>query len=509
METRYDVAVAGGGITGLVAAWGLQRAGLRVVVLEASARAGGVVSTVRERGFLAERGPNSLLRNPALDRVVSQLGLEEQLVVAGSAGRKRFVVRDRVPHAIPTSPAEMLRSPLLSWPGKLRVLREPWVKAQPSEDETVASFVRRRLGREVLDRLVNPFVAGVYAGDPERLGVAYAFPKLHALEREHGGLVRGMLHARRARRGRAAAPALVADTVSFRDGLDVLPRALAARLGDAVRLETPLRAARHTGEAWRLSIGGIGQTATIEADALVWTAPAHAMRAVEWPADVRDAAATLAEVRYPAVTSMTFGFRREHVAHALDGFGVLVPAVEPLNILGALFTSTLFPGRAPSGHVTITCFIGGARRPELAAAPTEGVRALALSDLQKLLGVRGDPVWAHATTWPQAIPQYDTWHGRARAAAAAMEGAHDGLFVAGQSVEGIALGECIAAGERAADRVGRWRAARGVLEAHEYEHGHEHELEAVDARVGALAPQLRATQAWAAVPSAGTPPPGD
>lgn len=452
---RFDVVVAGAGITGLVTALGLRRAGLRVAVLEATARAGGVIATTRHRGFVAEHGPNSLLRNAALDRLVQWLGLADELVVAGAAGRRRYVARDGAAHPLPASPLEFLRTPLLSPLGKLRLLQEPWIRPSAHAGESVASFVRRRFGPEVLDRLANPFVAGVFAGDPERLGIAHAFPTLHALERDHGSVLRGA-RARRRAGAVSGTPRGIAETVSFRAGLETLPQSLARHLGGALQLETPLRAARRTDDGWRLAVGALGATRSIDARALVWTAPAHALGSVEWPDTGRMAVETIASMEHPPVAALTLGFRREQVRHALDGFGVLVPESEPFGILGALFSSSLFPGRAPDGHVTITCFLGGARRPELGAASVDAVQAIALADLARLLGVQGAPAWRHHVSWPRAIPQYDVEHGRVRAAASALERGYPGLFVVGQALEGIALGDCIAAGERAAERVGSW-----------------------------------------------------
>jgi oxygen-dependent protoporphyrinogen oxidase len=460
---RYDLAIAGGGVTGLTAAVHARRAGLRVLLLEASPRVGGVIGTTRERGFLAEHGPNSLQRTAAFDRLVSLLGIEHEVIVAGASGSRRYVARGGVPHAIPTSPLEAIRTPLLSPRGKLRLLAEPWIRGAARDDETVAAFVRRRLGREVLDRLVNPFVAGVYAGDPERLGVAHAFPRLHALEREHGSLARGLVRVARGRRAARANEEPVrgghaGESVSFRAGLQALTAALAAALGEAVRTRAPLHSADRTDDGWRLAIGTVGQTRAVDARAIVWAAPAHALRPVQWPAASRPHVDALATLRYATVGTLTLGFRRADIAHPLDGFGVLVPARERLAILGALFTSSLFPDRAPPEHATITCFLGGDRHPELGTAETDAVVALALADLRTLLGVRGAPAWVRHVSWPRAIPQYDTTHGRIRDAAAAMEAACPGLFVAGQAVDGVALGDCIAAGERAAERARAWLA---------------------------------------------------
>lgn len=444
------IAVVGGGISGLAAAWRLQQRGAAVTLFEASDRTGGVIRSRRERGFLVDEGPNTLVaRSPVLSDVIAQVGIEDEQIPAGEAASARYIVREGRLVRVPMSPLGLLTTPLLSARAKLRLLREPFVRPGEAAEESVADFVRRRLGPEVLDYAVNPFVAGVYAGDPERLSTRHAFPTLYALEREHGSLLRGMLHRVRHRADAPLKPS--PHPFSFRDGMQTLPDALARQLGDeAIRLRAAVVALRRDVGSWKVTIRNNGIDAE-HFDGVVFTVPLHRLAGIDFETDVD--LAPLAEVAYPPLSVLALGFRRADVEHSLDGFGVLVPEREGLNVLGALFSSTLFPGRAPAGHVLLTCFVGGTRHPDLAARPESNLVALALDDLRPLLGVRGEPAFVHRTLWAHAIPQVHVGYGRVIETLDALEARHAGLSFAGNVRRGVSVGNALEAGLEAADRL--------------------------------------------------------
>lgn len=442
-----STAIIGGGVAGLAAAFRLRQQGLDVTLFEAADRAGGVIRSVRKEGFLVDVGPNTLVpRAETLEQAIGQLNLEGDRVRASPAVSKRFVVRDGRPVPLPSSPPGLLRSPLFSPRAKLRLLREPFIRRGP-EDESLAAFVRRRLGREVLDYAVNPFVAGVFAGDPERLSARHAFPMLTALEAEHGSLLRGLIARRRRSSGPPAPPML---PYSFREGMQTLPDTLAESLGDTLRLNAPVQGLRREGGRFILEIGGTSPHEHT-ADAVVLAVPPHRLPAIHFEAGV-DLAPLLA-VTYPPVAVLAVGFRQQDVAHPLDGFGMLVPAREPFRLLGCLFSSTLFPGRAPEGHVLLTCFLGGARYPEDALLSEAQQVARVTADLQLLLGVRGEPAFVHRQVWPRAIPQYELGYDAVLDTIASLEAAWPGLHLAGNYLSGISVGEAFASGYAAADRI--------------------------------------------------------
>ena len=456
------VAIVGGGVAGLTAAYRLKQRGVRVVVYEASERLGGSVRTSRSEGYLAELGPNSLSTpSPALRGLLAELGLEPSLVAASPAAKKRYVVRKNRLLPLPMSPQDFLTTRLLSNGAKLAVFGEPLVDTGDSPvEESIATFVRRRFNQEIVDYVANPFVAGIYAGDPEQLSVRHALPKLYGLERTHGSIIKafgGMMRARK-RDADAATTAMAGGMVSFRAGLQELPEALARELHAEIRLKAPVTQLRSGPKGW--TVGAAFQQAELY-DAVVYAAPAHRIDEIDLDFPAGDRVGTLASIGHPPVAVLVLGFRREDVAHPLDGFGFLVPEVERRHVLGVLFSSTLFPGRAPDEHVTLTAFVGGVRNPDLAHADQPTITARVMDDLRALLGAKGEPTFRAFHLWPKAIPQYDLTYGRFKDIMDEAERRNPGFALAGSYREGVALGEAIASGEEAAARVAALPAAVG------------------------------------------------
>ena len=456
------VAIIGGGITGLVAAFELKRHGVPFVLFEASDRVGGVIRTVRENGFLAEDGPNTLLEtSPKITELIRALGIEPRRRYANPQNSKRFIVRGGRPRALPASPPQFFTNGFFSWSAKLALFKEPFIKASPPDvEESLAQFVSRRLGQEFLDYAINPFVAGVYAGDPERLSVKHAFGKLHALEQKYGSLIKGQLKGARERQQRKEVAKDRAKMISFDLGLQVLTDAL----GDAVKAQTalhmPVPSVKQVAGGWALDATTAHRTpeageqgVTLPFSHVLLTSPAHKLAGLTIESTAGGDLKLLGEIVYPPVTSYTMGFKRADVAHLLDGFGVLIPKVEKRNCLGTLFTSSLFEDRAPTDHVTLTSYIGGMRAPELALKPAAEIRKLIMADLRELLGVHGEPVWEYVKQWPKAIPQYDVGYGRFLDFMTAFEREHSGILFAGHYRDGISLSDSILAGFKAADRI--------------------------------------------------------
>jgi oxygen-dependent protoporphyrinogen oxidase len=447
--TPKTIAVLGAGITGLTAAHRLARRGHRVQVFEAAPRVGGAIRTHRDGDWLVESGPNSLLAgDAAVNALFAELGLGRELVPAAPAARHRYIVRGGRPLPVPLSPPALLRSPLLSLRGKLGLLGDLLARPRVRHaDLSLADFVAAHFGREAVDYVLNPVVTGIFAGDPTRLSTRHAFPKLWELERDHGSILRGQRAAAKARPAGAAA-----GIVSFRHGLQVLPDALAAQLpAGSLSLQARVEALVPTaGQRWNVIWTDPAGTHTTSCDAVLAALPASALAALRFGTLGERPLAALDGIPHPPVASLFLGFPRAAVAHPLDGFGLLVPEVERRALLGVLFSSTLFPGRAPADHVALTVLVGGTRQPELAALAPDALLATLMPDLQALLGVRGTPVFRHHTLWPRAIPQYNLGHGSHLETIAAAERAHRGLHLGGQVRDGISLPACLAAGERLA-----------------------------------------------------------
>ncbi|MEO5375929.1 MAG: protoporphyrinogen oxidase [Alphaproteobacteria bacterium] len=449
-----SVLIVGGGITGLSTAWFLQSRGVPVRVLEAAATPGGMIDTDRGGGWLTERGPNSTLHKPgraedSLGRLIAGAGLTARVLEAGRAGSKRFILRDGRLVALPGSPPAMIATRAFSLGGKLRLLAEPFI-GRARVEETIAAFVRRRLGREFLDYAVEPFVSGVYAGDPAALSVQAAVPRIYDLERRHGSLIRGAIALGRAARG-AGMPA--GRLISFDHGMAVLPETLAQALPPgAVRCGCRVDSLHQVAGGWQVGWQGKEGAGTDTAERLVLALPAgDAARLVRPLAPA--AADLLDSVPYAPIVAAALGFPRAAVGHPLDGFGFLVPRREGMRTLGALFSSTLFPGRGPESTVLITAFIGGAMDSGIVAESDDRIASQVREDLGRALTIDGAPVLTRLWRRPRAIPQYTLGHLARMAALDEALAPLAGLHLQASWRGGVSVADCVRSGETLAQRI--------------------------------------------------------
>ena len=450
-----SVAIIGGGITGLTAAFRLRQKNIPVTLYEGGRRLGGVIQSLRQDGYLAEYGPNTILEtSPKISSLVRDLGLEERRLYSDPRAEKRYLVRGAKLIELPASAGAFLATPLFSAKAKLRLLAEPFIGRAPNDrEESIAEFVLRRIGPEFLDYAVNPFVAGVYAGDPAKLSVKHAFPKLHALEQKYGSLLLGQILGARERKRRSEVSKQNAKKFSFDEGLQVIIEALRLALGPSVRLRSPVTCIEQTDGGWILTVRGDGHEIRNEHAAVLFAGTSYALAELQLKTDRSIDVSSLAKIHYSPVASVVLGFRRKDVAHPLDGFGVLVPQIEGLNILGTLFSSSLFPNRAPADHVTLTTYVGGTRNPELAQLDTESLVDLIGRDLRRLLGVTGRPTFEHHILFRRAIAQYEVNFGRFKDLMDEIELKAPGLFLAGHYRNGVSLGDSILAGHDVAERM--------------------------------------------------------
>jgi oxygen-dependent protoporphyrinogen oxidase len=451
------VAIIGGGITGLTAGFCLKRQGVPVTVYEASERVGGVIKSIRQEGYLAEFGPNTILEtSPKIGQLVRDAGLAGRRLDPAPEAEARYVARYGRPVAMPSSPLGFFTTKLFTAGAKLALLREPFVpRRRDGKEESVAEFVIRRLGREFLDHAIDALVAGVYAGDPFRLSVPQAFPKLGQLEARYGSLIKGQIFGARERKRRGEVAKDRAPKFSFDEGLQVLPDTLSEGLGEAVRLGASVTRLiqRPAPGGWTVQAIQDGREMRAEHSAVIYAGTAYALAELLIEAQAPLSFTPFAEIRYPPVASVVLGFRREDVAHPCQGFGVLIPKIEGFKILGTIFSSSLFPNRAPAGHLMLTSYVGGERYPELASLPTPELAALTCQDLRLLLGVQGKPTFQHIVFYPRAIPQYNLGYGRYRELMTGMERQAPGLFFAGHYRDGISLSDSIVSGCNMAERV--------------------------------------------------------
>lgn len=450
---RTSVAVVGGGIAGLALGFHLLRNDVTVQVLEGHDRPGGNIRSEPRDGYLVEWGPNGFLDNePATLRLVDALGLGEALAPSSEFTRNRWIVRDGKLRFLPTRPPDFLKSDILSAAGRMRVLLE-W--AQPTrrsdDDESVFDFARRRIGREAAEILVDAMVTGVYAGDSRRLSLAAAFPRMRAMEVEHGGLFRAMMALGRARRrarrhggspGAAAAGGPMGPPgvlTSFTTGMETLVRALADALGDNLRCRAPVVRIAPITAGWRLELE---HGDAIEAEQIVLACPAWKAAPLIRPLD-----AALADeidgIPSAPVAVVALGYREADVAHVEPGFGFLVPGRERMEILGTLFDTWVFPNRSPSERVLWRAMIGGAREPDAVGLDDARLAARALAAYERLLGLRAAPETTYVVRYPRGIPQYPVGHVRRLARFEELLGRHPGLYLSGNSYHGISMNSCI------------------------------------------------------------------
>jgi oxygen-dependent protoporphyrinogen oxidase len=464
MKNLIQAAVIGAGISGLACAYRLQQLGLDVSVFESNSAPGGMIDSVEKDGVLFEAGPQSFQGTPELLELIRELGLEAQLQKADPRAPRYVLLHHRL-RKVPMSPQALLASTLLNPVSRWKIASEPFKKSQPpSEEESVAAFVRRKFGNEILEYLVAPFVSGVYAGDPEQLSLKAAFPTLDEWERQYGSVLRGALKSRPAREKRMGAPPLC----SFTHGVAALPRAIAAKLGDALQYEARAVSVNFSTQhsvadgstGGEIRIVHNGQEQRCSANAVVIATPAYAAAHLLETFSPQ-LARTLSGIAYAPVAVVACTYYRQQVGDPLEGFGFLVPRGEKVRTLGTVWNSSLFPGRAHEGGVTITSFIGGATDPDIIQLHEENIAAIVAEENARILGITGPPLEIAAWKYPRALPQYNLGHGHIVEAIRDAERTSPGLFFAGNYLEGPAVGKCVENGFQAAEAVRKYLQAAG------------------------------------------------
>jgi oxygen-dependent protoporphyrinogen oxidase len=453
LHTR--IAIIGGGITGLAAAsWLELDHGIDdVVVLEAAARPGGKIRTERVDGHTVEWGPQGFLDNaPDTLELARSRNLGESLVPAADASGDRFILRGGRLRAVPTSPVAFATSDLLPLSGRLRVFGEPFARRRPEGDETVFDFARRRIGRQAAEILVDSMVTGVFAGDSTKLSLAATFPKMAAMESEHGSLTRALvarMRAARKNRPRSAGPSGPGGTLhTFSEGMEQLPRSLAQSLGERLRLEAPATLLERLECGFRISAGG----SVIQADHLLLALPAR--RAAALLADTAPGAVAALEgiPTVPISVVMASYDSPDAFGETVRGFGFLVPRAERAGILGTLYCHSIFPGQAPDGSVFLRTMLGGAREPAQADLDDGGMLDTVRGAHRGVFGSDPEPDRVWIARWPEGISQYTVGH--LDRVASAVDAAHAaGIELAGSPYRGVSVNDCIRQARIAARRL--------------------------------------------------------
>lgn len=452
------IAIIGGGISGLTAAYLVlsRNPESDITVFEADNRAGGKIWTEQADGFLCEKGPNGFLDNkPRTLELCQGLGIDP--VRSNENSKKRFIFSEGRLKALPESPVSFLKSDLLSWGGKFRLLLELTAPKGP-EDETVADFIIRRLGKEALEKLIDPMTSGIYAGDPYKMSIKNCFPRIKELEQEYGSLIKALIRIRKQKKlerktsGKgeeakvSAAPG--GNLTSFYNGAQTITDALAQKLEGHLKTGVSVHGITKNNASYKL----FTSDGTYDADLVIIATPAYATAEMLKDFD-RELSKSLSGIPYPHVSVVCFGYKKEQVAHHLNGFGFLVPHVERRKILGSLWDSSIFPNRAAEGHVLLRTMLGGAKSPEMADYDDNKLISTAFDELKTILGLKADPEMVRLYRWDKAIPQYVMGHTEILKALDKQLLNYPGLYLTGNAYRGIGINDCIANSYRLADEI--------------------------------------------------------
>ena len=456
--------VVGGGITGLAAAHHAlelareRRIALELTLVEARERLGGTIATERAGGFLIEAGPDFFLsEKPWALALCRRLGLEDRLARTEDRYRKVFVWHAGRLHPLPdgwellapTRLAPFLSSRLFSWPGKLRMAFDLVLPRGIADDESLGAFVRRRLGREALERVAQPLVAGIYTADPDDLSLTATMPRFAELEKQERSIILGLRRARRRARETGVSGARWSLFVTLKEGMEELVAALATRLQPGtVLLKQRVAGVERRGDRWRVATA---EGADLDADRVIVATESHAAARMLRYVDPT-LATLLAEIPYASSATVTLGYRRADVAHPLDGFGFVVPHAQKRALLACTFSSVKYAGRAPEGDVLLRAFVGGALNEAVLELDDAPLVMRARAELREALGITAAPALARVFRWPKAMPQYHVGHLARVETIERRAGALPGLDLAGGAYRGVGIADCVRSGEAAAER---------------------------------------------------------
>ncbi len=448
------IVILGAGISGLSTAYLLDKDGYDVTVLEKNSEVGGSMESIWEDGFMFDRGPNSGLETtPLIGTMVEELGLQNQLMYASKEGNRRYILRNDELHPLPMNPIAFIKTRLFSPIAKLRLFIEPLIgKSNDGYYQSISEFVTRRLGKEFLDYAINPFVAGVYAGNPEELSVKSAFPKLYALEEEYGGLIIGTIKSIRKRKQRAEKSKQSARMFSFKDGMQVLPKTIANKLGDRVIKSSEVTALKKNGERYSVTYNHNELSKTIDCDILVSTLPAYVGSDLFKELDEK-LSNHLSQIYYPPVLVMFLGYNKTDIAQPLDGFGFLIPAKEKKSFLGAIWSSVIFQNRSQTDKAVFTLFVGGARNPEVGNIDKQELIKKVKDEFHKLMKISAQPTYESYRYWSKAIPQYNIGYIEHENYFDEFENRNRGIILGGNYRGGISVGDCIKNSEVLSNKV--------------------------------------------------------
>lgn len=427
-----DFLIIGSGISGLTTGFWLKKNGFNVLLIEKEKDLGGSIKTIKKDGFLVELGPNTVLDNtPYLQEIVERLDIKEKLIYAKKINKKRYIYKSEKLIPLPLNPISFLFSPIFSFKSKLKILKEPFIPRSEKE-ETIAEFAKRRLGEEILNFAVGPFVSGVYAGDPEKLSIQWATKKIYALEKDYGSLIKGAIAKRKG-------PSPSKGLFSFQEGLFELVKKMADFIGN-VQVETEAIEIVPNNNNYLVYAKKGNENIKYETKSIILTGDSIS----QWKILKKlDENCPFNEIPYAGVVILALGFKKEDLKHKLDGFGFLIPQIYNKKLLGCLFSSSLFDGRAPSGSALLTCFLGGALNPDILNYSDEEILSYTLKEITPILKIKNKPFFYIMKRWERAIPQYNIGHKKFVEWASIFQNKFKNIYISGNILNGISVADCI------------------------------------------------------------------
>ncbi len=444
MRMDKKIVILGAGISGLATAYWLHKAGYDFTILETKSEPGGAMETLKERNCLIDFGPNSGLETtPLISQIAGEIGLSDEMVYANENSNKRYILRDKVLHALPMTPPAFLKSKLFSTKAKLRLLAEPFIgRSDDGYYQSIAQFVERRLGKEFLDYAIDPFVSGVSAGDPYKLSVKSAFPKLYRLEEVYGGLIKGMIKGARERKQRKEQSKQNAKMFSFINGMQSFPVTISGLFPDKIICNSEIKLIEKNGNGYVITFQNGNDIKETYCDIILSTIPAYSLSGIVKRIDSK-LSEHLETVFYPPVMVLCLVYNKNQISRPLDGFGYLIPSKEKKNYLGSIWSSTIFPNRTNELEASFTIFVGGARKSELFRMDQEDLIKLVINEFQNDMKISGEPVYKNYKLWQKAIPQYNTGYIEHENYFEKFEIENKGFFLSGNYRGGIAVGDCV------------------------------------------------------------------
>lgn len=446
------IVIVGGGISGLSLAYFLleQMPSLDIVILESKEKAGGKIWTEKVDGFLCEGGVNGFLDNrPRTLELVEKLAITSMR--SSEKARKRYIFSEEKLHLLPESPRSFFTSNILSIYGRLRILYETFVPRKAEDDETLADFARRRLGKEAYEKLIDPMASGIYAGDPEKMSLKSCFPRIHTLESQYGSLIKAMIKLKKEAKksGKTVGTGPGGVLTSFHDGMEAIVNALKGRLGERLKTNCNVVSIDRTDGTYNIYLS---DNSSIDTETVIVATPAHVSSKILKNMD-KQLSIILDKIYYPSISVVCLGYRRDTLQHPLNGFGFLVPYREKRRVLGTLWDSSIFPNRAPEGHVLLRSMIGGARMSDLAKENDEVLIQIVMEELRDIMGIHEAPVFMRVYRHEKGIPQYSPGHEKRLEDIYENTSKFKGFYLTGNAYYGIGINDCVENSYKLAERI--------------------------------------------------------